>query len=76
MIARFDDQDDMDKLRQFMGPPHIDQQLRTAIQTCWMMLPPGRRTIDGLEQEICRLVARAFRDMREDQDRFLADGDD
>lgn len=58
-----------DRMRQFMGPGAGDQHLRQAIHFCWMTLPDSQKTLDGLEQEVRRLVDRIFRDMREDEAR-------
>jgi hypothetical protein len=36
----------------------------------WMMLPAGKKSLDGLEAEFRRLVDRALRDAREDGEAF------
>jgi hypothetical protein len=61
---------DQEKMRALLGPGHVSQIVHQAIQSCWMMLPQDRRTIDHLETEVRRLVDRAFRDMREDHASF------
>jgi hypothetical protein len=61
------DSPDPDQVRRMLGPGHVDNSVRQAIQLCWMMLPPERKTLDALEQEFRRLLDRAFRDMREDE---------
>lgn len=53
-----------------MMAPHVDQQIRAAIQTCWMALPEGRRNVDEVEKEIRRIADRALRDLREDVSAF------
>ena len=39
-----DDEESLDKMREMFGPMQIDQQIRQAIQFCWMGLPPSRTT--------------------------------
>ncbi len=65
-----DDPDLPDNFREMFGPEQIDQQIRQAIQFCWMALPEGKKNIDELERQIRRMVDRAIRDMREDRDAF------
>jgi len=70
-IQKIDPSDpDPDQYRNFLGPGHAVQSIGQAIQVCWMMLPPDRKTVDALEKEFRRLVDRAFRDMREDEKTF------
>jgi hypothetical protein len=68
IVKKFDG--DPDQFRKFLGPGQVAQIVGQAIQTCWMMLPPARKTIDDLEKEFRRLVDRDFRDMREDEKSF------
>lgn len=65
-----DDPDANDKMRRMFGPEQIDQQIRQAIQSCWMMLPTEKKTVDDVERQIRRLVDRALKDLREDFDAF------
>jgi hypothetical protein len=58
------------KLRAMFGPAQVDQQVRQAIQLCWMMLPEDRKNVDELEKQLRRIVERAFQDLREDADAF------
>jgi hypothetical protein len=70
-VQKMDPNDpDPDQYRKFLGPGHVAQSIGQAIQTCWMMLPPERKTVDDLEKEFRRLVDRAFRDMRDDEKSF------
>jgi hypothetical protein len=64
------DEDAMEKMSKMFGPAHIDQQIRQAIQHCWMSLPKERRTTDELETQVRRIFDRALRDFREDQQAF------
>jgi hypothetical protein len=57
-------------MREMMVPQAVDQLIRQAISTCWMMLPDERKTAAAVEQEIRRLVDRAFRDLKEDMAAF------
>ena len=60
----------MARMAQFMGPGQIDQEIRSAIQLCWMSLAKDRRTLKEVEKQIRRLVDRALKDFREDQAAF------
>jgi hypothetical protein len=64
------DPDKMGQIHAFFGPQQVDNQIRHAIQTCWMALPVGRKNVDGVETEIRRIVDRALRDLREDYQSF------
>ncbi len=69
-----DDPDMPDKFRKMFGPEQIDQQVRQAIQFCWMVLPDERKSVDEVERQIHRIVDRALRDLREDFDSFGLEG--
>ena len=62
--------DAAEKMADFFGPMQVDQFIRNAIQTCWMALPKDRRSADELENQIHRVVSRALKDFREDQQQF------
>lgn len=72
-MGQFDPQD-RDSMKQHMrdcfGPQQVDQQIRQAIQFCWMALPPDKQTVEEVESQIRRIVERALRDMREDAESF------
>jgi len=70
---KFGNPEDEKRFREFLSPTMVDQNIRQAIQFCWMSLPTARRNPDELENEIRRLVERAIRDFREDHHRFLDD---
>jgi hypothetical protein len=55
---------------QLLGPGHVDQAIRQAVQVCWMTLPKDKRNIDEVERQIRRLVDRALKDLREDNEAF------
>jgi hypothetical protein len=61
-----DNEENREQMREFMGPGAVDRMIRQAISTCWMIMPPERRNICGVEEEIRRLVDWALRDMNED----------
>jgi hypothetical protein len=67
---RGDDPDAMKRMRSFFSPQHVDQEIRQAIQACWMALPPEKQTVDEVEKHIRRIVDRAIRDLREDSTSF------
>jgi hypothetical protein len=64
------DPDQGKRMRAFFSPQQVDQQIRQAIQFCWMALPPEKQTVDEVEQQIRRIVDRALRDLRDDADSF------
>ena len=65
------DPEQLDKLRrEVWGPQAVDQFIRQAVSTCWMMLPPEQKTAEAVEREIRRLVDRAMKDFREDMAAF------
>jgi hypothetical protein len=59
-----------EKLWQALGPHHVDQTIRQAISTCWMMPPQEKKSVAGLEAEIRRVVERALKNLREDAAAF------
>ena len=69
-----DDPDALRRMQAMFGPQQVDQQVRQAIQFCWMALPPEKQNVDAVEREIRRIVDRAIRDMREDSERFRSGG--
>jgi len=64
------DPDAKKRFREFFSPQQIDQEIRSAIQFCWMALPPERQNVNEVEKQIRRLVDRALRDLREDSESF------
>ncbi len=58
---------DLSRMTELMGPSMVDRQLRQAMDLCWMSLPPERRTVDHLDKEMERLLARAIENLREDE---------
>ena len=59
-----------DKMAEMFGPGQIDQMIRQEIHFCWMALPKDRKNADELEKQIRRIVDRALKDFREDQEQF------
>jgi len=62
--------DAAERIADAFGPGHVDQMIRQGIQSCWMSLPKGRRTTEELERQVRRIVERALKDFREDQQVF------
>lgn len=75
-MERFDpdDPDALSRMQAMFGPQQVDQQVRQAIQFCWMALPAEKKNVDGVEQEMRRILNRDLKDMREDADRFMSGG--
>lgn len=71
-MEKFDakDPEAMNRMQALFGPLQVDQQIRQAIQFCWMAMPPDKQTADEVEKQIRRMVDRAFRDLREDSESF------
>lgn len=57
-------------MRSIHGPAAVDDAVRRAVQTCWMMLPEERRTVDEVEREIRRVTERALESFRDDAKSF------
>ncbi len=65
-----DDAESHEKMRKMFGPQAVDQQIRQAISTCWMILPDERKNVAEVETEIRRLVDRALDNLRQDAKAF------
>jgi hypothetical protein len=57
-------------MREMFGPSGVDQQVRAAISTCWMMLPADKRTPEAVAHEVRRIVERALGNLTEDAAAF------
>lgn len=64
------DEESFDRMRDFFNPAQVDHSVRQALQMCWMMLPNDKRNADELENQFRRIVDRALKDMREDDEAF------
>jgi hypothetical protein len=64
------DEESLDKVRDFFSPGHVDHSVRQAIQVCWMALPSYKRNVEELERQFRRIVDRALKDLREDDQQF------
>ena len=62
--------DEYEHFRSHMGPGHVDQMVRHLLRTCWLSLPPERRNVDEVERQVRRILDRALRDLREDDQAF------
>jgi hypothetical protein len=69
-----DDSAGLEGMAEMFGPAQIDQQIRQAIQFCWIGLPKERRTIEEVESQLRRIFERALRDFREDHEAFRRNG--
>jgi hypothetical protein len=68
--------DPKNAMRHMFGPAVVDQQIRQAISTCWMMLPEDKRTIDNVSKEIRRIVERALTNLKDDAKSFAFDANE
>jgi hypothetical protein len=57
-------------MRAMIGPGQVDQTVRHAIQMCWIMLPPGHKSVDEVEKQFRRIVDRALKVFRDDANAF------
>ena len=64
------DAESLKRMRTFFSPQQVDQQIRMAIQFCWMALPPDKKSVDEVEIQLRRIFERAIRDLREDATSF------
>jgi hypothetical protein len=63
------------RMRALFSPQQVDQQIRQAIQFCWIALPPEKQNVAEVESQIRRIVDRALKDLRDDAASFGLDGD-
>lgn len=63
-------------MRDMFGPQAVDQAIRQAISTCWMMLPDEKKSVSTVEAEIRRIVDRALANLKEDATAFGIPGED
>ena len=56
-----DDPENLERMRSFMGPGQVDQQIRQAIQFACMMLPDDRKNVAEVERAIREIVDRALK---------------
>ena len=63
-----------DDYREFFNPSQVDTLIRQAIQFCWTALPKEKRNLEEVERQIRRMVDRALRDWREDEQQFRGEG--
>lgn len=40
------DEESLDKMRDFFNPSQVDHSVRQALQLCWMMLPKDNRNAE------------------------------
>lgn len=57
-------------MREMFGPGGVDQQIRHAISTCWMLLPEDKKNAEAVAAEIRRIVERALTNLNEDAAAF------
>jgi hypothetical protein len=62
----FDMDNQRDDTRDAMMMSQLDQMIRKSIQMLWVVVPPERRTIEGVETLFFQIAGRTFRDMRAD----------
>lgn len=65
-----DDPDSEKRMRAMFGPQQVDQQIRQAISTCWLVMPDDKKDPDAVAAEIRRIVERALTNMKEDAQAF------
>jgi len=57
-------------MKAMFGPAAVDQQIRAAISTCWMMLPEKKRTPEAVAAQIRRITERALKNLADDAREF------
>ena len=62
--------DPKNAMRDMFGPASIDQQIRAAISTCWMMLPADKKNHETVAAEVRRILERALSNLKEDAKAF------
>ena len=63
-----DDEDPEEQMRRMITPEMIDHQVRAAVKACRASLPKDRRNPDEVQRQMRRLLDRAIRAMREDEE--------
>jgi hypothetical protein len=53
-----------------MGPSHVDQTIRMAVNHCWMILPEKKRNVAELEKQCRRILDRALAEFEADRKAF------
>lgn len=59
-----------ERMADFFGPAQVDHTVRQALQFCWLALAQDRKNVAELEQQFRRIVERALKDFREDNEAF------
>ena len=62
--------DPKNAMREMFGPGGVDQLIRQAVSTCWMMLPEEKKNPEAVATEIRRIVERALTNLNEDATAF------
>jgi hypothetical protein len=57
-----------------VGPQAVDEEIRQAISTCWMMLPKEKRNPDAVAEVVQRIVERTLANLKEDAEAFGISG--
>jgi hypothetical protein len=69
-ITELRGEDGPEKFRRMFGPGQVEQHISQAIQTCWMMLPEEKKTVDEVEKQMRRVFERTIKNMLEDGEAF------
>jgi hypothetical protein len=79
MIQHSFSEDDPEKagkaMRDMLGPQAVDNAIRQAIATCWMIMPESKKNVESVEAEIRRIMERALKSLKEDASAFGAGSD-
>jgi hypothetical protein len=62
----YHEDEDVEEVARALEPSVIEEKLRAAVQLCWYILPRERRSIRAVEGEITGVLARIFRDLKEE----------
>ena len=57
-MAEFDanDPEALCRMRAMFSPQQVDQQIRQAIEFCWLMLPPEKKNVDERPSTVNRVL--------------------
>ncbi len=64
------EQDPRKAMREMFGPSRVDNAIRQAISTCWMMMPDDKKNSQAVAAEIRRIVERALANLEQDASAF------
>jgi hypothetical protein len=60
----------MEAMRGMFSPAQVEQAVGQAISMCWMMLPPEKKNVGALVEEMRRIFERSIKNLQDDARSF------